>query len=134
VSSGHAYLSEPVSDHRVLQMLLEHNAKVYVASRDSQKSHDAIKNLKEETGKEAILLPVDLSDLRNVRKAADTFLSKENKLDILINNASVLSYYCAPKSDLSYSGVSQPGDILTKDGYDGQFGINVLSHFHLTTV
>jgi len=99
------------------KMLLEKNAKVYVAARESQKSSDAIKKLKEETGKEAIHLPLDLTDLHNVRKAAEIFLSKESKLDVLLNNAGVMA---------------QPIDQLTKDGYDGQFGINVLGHFHFT--
>jgi NAD(P)-dependent dehydrogenase (short-subunit alcohol dehydrogenase family) len=99
--------------------LLEKNAKVYIGARDSQKSHNAIKALKEETGREPILIPLDLSDLHNVRKAAEIFLSKESKLDVLLNNAGVMA---------------QPIDQLTKDGYDGQFGVNVLGHFHLTTL
>lgn len=55
-------------------MMLEKNAKVYIAARDSPKSQDALKRLKEETGKEAYLLPLDLSDLHQVRKAAEDFL------------------------------------------------------------
>ncbi|CCA74447.1 related to Oxidoreductase, short-chain dehydrogenase [Serendipita indica DSM 11827] len=98
--------------------LLKHGAKVYMASRDSPKSHDAIQRLKEETGKDAIyLLPIDLSDLRGVRKAAEEYLSKESTLDVLMNNAGVMA---------------APVDQLTKDGYDLQFGVNVLAHFHLT--
>ncbi|KAG8812848.1 hypothetical protein FRC17_001792, partial [Serendipita sp. 399] len=55
--------------------MLQHDAKIYMMSRDSQKSHDAIKRLKEETGKDTIeLIPLDLSDLQSVRKAAETFL------------------------------------------------------------
>lgn len=55
-------------------MLLEKNAKVYIAARNSQKSIDAVRTLQEETGKEPILLPVDLADLHSVRSAAETFL------------------------------------------------------------
>jgi len=101
------------------KVMLEKNAKVYVASRDSKKSHDAIEQLKKETGKEPILLPLDLSDLHSVRKCAKEFLSKESKLDILMNNAGVMAV---------------PIDRLTVDGYDLQFGTNVLGHFHLTTL
>ncbi|KAG8805922.1 hypothetical protein FRC19_007568 [Serendipita sp. 401] len=55
--------------------MLQHDAKVYMMARDSQKSHDAIKRMKQETGKEAIeLIPLDLADLRGVRKAAEIFL------------------------------------------------------------
>lgn len=54
--------------------MLNKNAKVYVGARDSDKSRDAIKQLKEETGKDAILISLDLSDLHQVRKAAEEFL------------------------------------------------------------
>lgn len=45
-----------------------------MAARDSQKSREAIKRLKEETGKDVTLIPIDLSDLHNVRKAGEAFL------------------------------------------------------------
>ncbi|KAG8768640.1 hypothetical protein FRC16_006957, partial [Serendipita sp. 398] len=54
-----------------------------------------------------------------VRKAAEMFLSKESRLDVLMNNAGVMM---TPTKD------------LTKDGYDLQFGVNVLAHFHLTSL
>ncbi len=50
------------------------NAKVYMGARDSEKSRTAIKQLKEETGKDIIFIPLDLSDLHQVRKAAESFL------------------------------------------------------------
>lgn len=104
--------------YQATKNLLKSGAKVYMASRDSPKSHDAIKRLKEETGKHALyFLPIDLSDLRDVRKAAKEYLSKESTLDILMNNAGVMA---------------APADQLTKDGYDLQFGTNVLGHFHFT--
>lgn len=101
------------------QKMLEKNAKVYVAARDSEKSREAIKKLKEETGKDAFLIPLDLSDLHQVRKAAEDFLSKKSRLDVLINNAGIMA---------------APIEELTKDGYDLQFGVNVLGHFHLTSL
>ena len=45
------------------QQLLAHNAKVYLAARGAQKANEAIAELKNETGKEAIFLQPDLSDI-----------------------------------------------------------------------
>lgn len=69
------------------QALLEHNAKVYLAARSSDKGHEAIYRLKAETGKEAIFHQLDLSDLRDIKRSTADFLAKEPKLHILINNA-----------------------------------------------
>jgi NAD(P)-dependent dehydrogenase (short-subunit alcohol dehydrogenase family) len=65
------------------------NAKVYLAARSPEKAVAAIKRLEEETKKSAIFLELDLADLSSVRKAAETFLSHESRLDILFNNGSV---------------------------------------------
>ena len=61
--------------HRNLQQLLSHNATVYLAARSAQKANEAIAELKNETGKEAIFLQLDLSDLHAVHKSAQEFLS-----------------------------------------------------------
>jgi retinol dehydrogenase-12 len=88
----------------LLQELLKHNAKVYLAARNATKANTAIAELKDETGKEAIFLQLDLADIHAVRKSAEEFLScvkfscvnrvfadyslrKERQLHILINNA-----------------------------------------------
>ncbi|PCH41959.1 NAD(P)-binding protein [Wolfiporia cocos MD-104 SS10] len=97
-----------------VKALLEHNAKVYMASRNKDKAFTAIKELKDETGREAIFLELDLSDLSSVRRAATQFLSMENELHVLFNNAGVMS--C-------------PIDWLSPDGYDMQFATNVIGHF-----
>jgi len=55
------------------QALLAHNAKVYIAARSQAKAEEAIKELKEDTGKEAIFLKLDLSDLKAVKAAAEEF-------------------------------------------------------------
>jgi len=54
---------------------LSHNAKVYLAARSAQNANAAIADLKDETGKEAIFLPLDLADIPAVRKSAQEFLS-----------------------------------------------------------
>ncbi|PCH41884.1 hypothetical protein WOLCODRAFT_72344 [Wolfiporia cocos MD-104 SS10] len=59
------------------QALLEHNAKVYMASRSKDKAETAIREFKEQMGKEAIFLELDLSSLVSARKAAEEFLRYE---------------------------------------------------------
>ena len=72
-----------------VRALLEHNATVYLAARNSDKANAAIAELKEATGKEARFLKLDLSDLHAIKAAAEGFLSKEHHLDILFNSACV---------------------------------------------
>lgn len=57
-----------------MQALLEHNAKVYMASRSREKAEKAIDELKKETGNEAIFLELDLTSYTSIHKAADEFL------------------------------------------------------------
>ncbi|RXW24439.1 hypothetical protein EST38_g1427 [Candolleomyces aberdarensis] len=97
--------------------LLNHNAKVYIAARSQEKTEKAIQDLKNETGKEAIFLKLDLASLNAIKAAAEEFLSKETELHVLFNNAGVMV---------------PPIDDLTADGYDLQFGTNTLGHFYFT--
>jgi NAD(P)-dependent dehydrogenase (short-subunit alcohol dehydrogenase family) len=53
---------------------LAHNAKVYVAARSEEKAKVAIKDLKDSTGKEALFLKLDLSDLKSVKASAEEYL------------------------------------------------------------
>ena len=55
-------------------MLLEHNAKVYIAARSEEKALSDIRDLKIKTGKVAIFLELDLTRLSSVKKAAQDFL------------------------------------------------------------
>ncbi|EGO20771.1 hypothetical protein SERLADRAFT_477258 [Serpula lacrymans var. lacrymans S7.9] len=93
-----------------MQALLSHNAKVYIAARNQPQSEETIRELKDKTGNEAIFLKLD-------QVAAEEFLSKETQLHVLINNAGVMF---------------PPKDLLTADGYDLQFGTNVLGHHYFT--
>ena len=68
---------------------MAHDAKVYLAARNHTKAEAAITKLKEETGKEAVFLELDLANLASIKKAATEFLGKEHDLHMLFNNASV---------------------------------------------
>lgn len=100
-----------------VKQLLAHNAKVYLAARSAQKANEAIAELKNETGKEAIFLQLDLSDIPAVRRSAQEFLSKESQLHVLVNNAGVMV---------------TPKEQVTAQKYDMQFGTNVIGHWVFT--
>ncbi|EIW52026.1 NAD-P-binding protein [Trametes versicolor FP-101664 SS1] len=96
--------------------LLLKNAKVYIAARSKDRVEHAITELREETGREALFLQLDLGDLSSVKKAAEEFKQRESQLDGLILNAGVLY----PSKDA-----------LTAQGYDATIGVNVVGHFLL---
>ncbi|KIJ65114.1 hypothetical protein HYDPIDRAFT_131388 [Hydnomerulius pinastri MD-312] len=97
--------------------LLAHGAKVYIAARNQSQSEETIRQLKETTGSEAVFLKLDLANLKAIKAAAEEFLSKETQLHVLFNNAGVMV---------------PPVELVTTDGYDLQFGTNVLGHFYFT--
>ena len=59
--------------YETAKALLAKNAKVYLACRSEAKAQAAIAKLKEETGKEALFLQLDLGDLKAVKRAAEEF-------------------------------------------------------------
>ena len=91
-------------------------AEVVLACRDTGKTTSAL----EVIGVDAVTLPinlsVDLSSLDSVRMLATNFLSRYDRLDVLINNA----------------GVFPARQQMTEDGFEMQMGVNHLSHFLLT--
>ncbi|ADW70464.1 oxidoreductase [Granulicella tundricola] len=96
---------------------------VVMACRDQARGQAALERLKREaTGpesaaSEAELVVLDLASLASVRAAATAECTRNLPLHCLINNAGVM----APKQRLE-----------TRDGYELQFGTNVLGHFALT--
>ncbi|KAI0278521.1 hypothetical protein BC826DRAFT_1084058 [Russula brevipes] len=98
--------------------LLSKGAKVYIATRSEEKARSTIEDLKQATGKDSIyFIKLDLADLPCVKTAAEEFIGKEPELHTLYNNAGVM-----------YT----PVDKVTNQGYDLQFGTNVLGHFYFT--
>ncbi|KAJ7065630.1 NAD-binding protein, partial [Mycena amicta] len=104
----------------IRQLVRKDAAKVYLAARSPEKAAKAIESL--EAAKDArkgqvVFLQLDLADLKSVRRAAEEFLSKEERLDVLFNNGGVMG---------------SPPEQLTAQGYDLQFGTNVIGHYFLT--
>lgn len=58
----------------LLQALLPRNAKVYIAGRSLKKAEEAMKDLRQQTGKDAHFIELDLASLASVRRAAKSFL------------------------------------------------------------
>ncbi|TEB29886.1 NAD(P)-binding protein [Coprinellus micaceus] len=81
----------------VKQLLQAKAGKVYLAARSEERANEAIKALhdeglgKEGSGSEVVWLRFDLSDPREAKRAAEDFMKKEDRLDVLINNAGDMS-------------------------------------------
>jgi len=60
--------------YETAKALLAHKAKVYLACRDKEKTERVIKQLEEETSREAIFIQLDLASLSSVKAAAEEIL------------------------------------------------------------
>ncbi|GIJ84805.1 hypothetical protein Asppvi_003656 [Aspergillus pseudoviridinutans] len=93
--------------------LYETGATIYATARDLNKAKSALGAILD-SGR-VHLFELDLQSLASVRKCAETFLAKSNRLNVLINNAGVMA---TPEG-------------RTADGFETQFGTNHLAHFLL---
>jgi len=103
--------------------LARRGAVILFACRDRARGEAALKQLAVDAAgpnsaaQSAELVVLDLASLASVRQAAEAELARGLPLDVLINNAGVM----APAARLE-----------TADGFELQFGTNVLGHFALT--
>ncbi|KAJ3851453.1 NAD-P-binding protein [Lentinula lateritia] len=109
--------------YATIEFLAQKGAKVYMASRSKEKAQKAIGEIGAElqnSGGEGESrgsihwFKLELSDPRSVKEAATEFLAKEERLDILVNNASHASF----------------GPYKLNE--DGLLDIMVVNHFVLT--
>src|SRR5579862_3473478 len=92
--------------------LARKDAKVLVACRDQRRGEAAIARiLADSPGADLELVVLDLASLDSVREVAARQLDNGLPLDLLINNAGVMT---------------PPKRLETKDGFEMQFGTNVL--------
>ncbi|KAM7187826.1 putative estradiol 17 beta-dehydrogenase [Naviculisporaceae sp. PSN 640] len=131
--SGKIYLITGASSglgKELARVLYNHNATVYCACRSEEKTrrvieeivsnNDSLSTDHTRNGKGALhFIPLDQSDLASVKACAETFLSREKKLDALFNNAGVMT---------------GPGEPIprTAQGHELALGVNCLGAFLLT--
>jgi NAD(P)-dependent dehydrogenase (short-subunit alcohol dehydrogenase family) len=98
--------------------LARRGAEVVLACRDERRGAEALARLRASAPAATVRLDsLDLANLTSVRAFAERELAQERPLDLLINNAGVM----APRMR-----------IASADGFELQFGTNVIGHFALT--
>jgi retinol dehydrogenase 12 len=105
---------------QLAQILYQKNAKVYVAARSEEKASKAIERIKANAPNskgELRFLHLDLDDLATIKASAEAFLSENDRLDVLWNNAGVMV---------------PPQGSKTKQGYEKQLGTNNVAPFLFT--
>jgi len=93
--------------------------KVILACRTADKAKSAMKSMLEEVPNAEIeIILLDLNSLVSVRGFAKKFVSKYDRLDLLIENAGIMAVPFAK----------------TAEGFESQLGVNYLAHFLLTNL
>ena len=91
---------------------------VVLTGRNRVKGEAALARIRSEVPNATIrYMDLDLSNLAKVKAFADQFASEHGSLDLLVNNAGVMT---------------PPTRNTTDDGFELQFGTNYLGHFALT--
>lgn len=93
-------------------------ATLTIVGRNKVKTEQVLAELKNKSGNPQIdTLICDLSRMAEVRRAAEEFKSKHDRLDVLVNNA----------------GAAFKSPVLGPDGLELTFALNHLAYFQLTT-
>jgi len=92
-------------------------AEVVMMSRNKEKGEAALLEIKKLVpNTKSCVMQCDLADMKSIRLFAEEFNNKYQKLDVLLNNA----------------GIITNERLETADGFEYQFGVNHLGHFLLT--
>ncbi len=91
-------------------------ATVVFTSRDPEKGEQAVADIRQRSGADVTLMPLDLASFPSIRALAADFLQRYDALHVLINNA----------------GLILTGRTETEQGFETTFGVNHLGHFLLT--
>ncbi len=96
------------------------DATVVAVMRDSEKSKAALAEIRTKSGKNesVVHMAADLSSQKSIREFVKEFHARFDRLDVLLNNA----------------GVSQFKRMMTADGIEMTFAVNVLAPFLLTNL
>jgi NAD(P)-dependent dehydrogenase (short-subunit alcohol dehydrogenase family) len=101
------------------QVLACEGARVVIGGRNQEKCEAAVQEIKRQSGNQKVeYILADLSCLQDVQHMAQTFLSRHQRLDVLINNAGIALF----KKQTSV------------DGHELTFATNYLGPFLLTNL
>jgi NAD(P)-dependent dehydrogenase (short-subunit alcohol dehydrogenase family) len=90
---------------------------VVITSRDRGRGNAAVDDIRARAESDAVeVMALDLADFASIRRFAEDFLARHDRLDVLINNA----------------GLVQTSRSETVDGFETTFGVNHLGPFLLT--
>ncbi|KAK5689112.1 short-chain alcohol dehydrogenase [Elasticomyces elasticus] len=115
VTGGYAGCGKELS-----KILYQKNGTVYVAGRSKEKASAAIDEIRKaypSSDGHLEFLKVDLADLPTIKGSVEDFLSRESRLDVLTNNAGVMT---------------PPKGSITAQSYELQMGTNCLGPFLFT--
>lgn len=101
----------------VTKALSAKGAHVIMGCRNLEKANKAKKIVSKNPNSSLEIIQLDLSNLSSVHSFVDEFRKKHNQLDILCNNAGIMTV---------------PKRIETVDGFELQLGTNHFGHFALT--
>ena len=101
----------------IASAFMANGAKVYITSRTADECHETAKRLSGEFGGECIAIIGDIGSMAGVEALAYALSEREEKLNILVNNAGA-----------SWSG---PVDDFPEKGWDVTFNVNVKAPFFL---
>jgi retinol dehydrogenase-12 len=94
-------------------------AHMVIVGRNASKTADVARELRAQSGNRQVdMIVSDLSLLSGIRRAADTFRERYDRLDVLVNNVGALFMRRQ----------------LTADGLEATFALNHLSYFLLTNL
>ncbi|KAK7928103.1 Bli-4-like alcohol dehydrogenase [Apiospora marii] len=116
VTGGNASLGK----QSIIEFAKHEPAEIWLAARDINRAHQTVLELyRQFPNTEIKVLEMDLASLDSVREAAEIFLTSAGRLDVLLLNARA-----------GHSSRDTPR--LTRDGYEGAFGVNHMGHALLT--
>ena len=98
--------------------LAKHGATVVMLCRSRERGEAARAEIAAASGRDVDLIVADLSVQAEIRRAANEFVARYTRLDVLINNAAVL----------------MPKKTMTADGIETMFAVNHLAYFLLTNL
>ena len=99
----------------IAKALAAKDAKVLLACRNAEKAEAAAAEVRKVATAPVEVVPLDLASLASVAACAKQVLDREERLDLLINNA----------------GLMAVDEARTEDGFEMQIGVNHLGHFAL---